>query len=825
MVASRRFPIKTLLISAGLSASLALLGCATNSFPSSEQVVPVPQTALNNSSVNDSKAISQQDSYRFDWSSDRVFNSNQGFKTSSFSNSIKPLLGLPAVERKLKSAEDFGGFANEFAKNLPGAQNSDYIPNTPAVIGNMAYFLTNSESGVNFFALRENGQAAWDLSLHENGRFNGSSPAVGKANANILFAISDLGRLYAVNATTGLVVSFAEVTEDEFLNSSPFVVDDGGGEDSVYLASQDGKIYRYIFNGSKFTFDFQVDPVTSATTGRFSTSPVVTDNYIYIGSEEGKVFKLDRETGSEISTLNLDDTVRAQGCMVKGSFAIDLFPDIGLVPCGSYLFKIRLNDSTSNAMSLKAQSPLLELRNLVTLKPTQLLGPNHNNRPQLRTTVLREPEPSEQDLSLEQTFGFQNGDFVRVDGALGFLYGEIEEVSEIGEVTFKGDGLYPIASPSPDPILFGGEDIFLANLTVRPTPVPSDSATPTPTATPSAGADPVTRFVIGQPDSLLAGDYIRFPTLPGEPVYRICSSSNTDCEDGSGSNYAGIEAYIPEDGADEDLVHLVTVPGAGLASLIETEMAVSNFVPLEKIQNQIIGTANSTIEFNLGSLKDFRVGQTIRVMHRDGNVHGRYEYGIIESLSSTGMRLVDPLVDAPIAGDAVDIIDPNTRAVGRVTISQAQSSGNILSNPVLRGNGQHVYLQHGNALFELDYSSDSAFQNSSNFLVLQSARLEQSNLGLTALSRSSPLVLDNDKLLTVDTDPSNRTGIFMNRVLLPLSSTAERLNDIYPILSPNSLGLLPNRAETRPVIFGSNGFAMFGGGNGVAYKLHKDVAW
>lgn len=835
MVASRRFPIKTLLLSAGLSASLALLGCATNSF--SPRPVPVPNTAQDSSALTSPSAAKSQTSatqseYHFDWSSDRIVNSGGGFKTASFSSAIKPLLQMPGVEQKLKSPETSGGFANEFAKDLPSADHGAYTPNTPAVIGDTAYFLTSSKASANFFALKENGQKAWELSLHENGKFDGTSPAVGKANPNVLYAISDLGRLYAVNATTGIVISYTEVTGDTFRYASPFVVDDGGSNDSIYLASyEDGKVYRYVFDGSHFTLDsdFPVEPTTSANTGRFSASPVVTDNYIYVGSEEGKVFKIDRFTGNLIEpALNLDTAVRATGCMVKGSFAVDLYPDIGVVPCGSYLFKIRLNDSSTAALSLRSQSPLLELRSLTTLKPTQILGPRHNNRPQLRTTILRDPAPTEQGLSLEQQFGFKKGDFVRVNSSTsGYLYGQVSEISDENAVTFIGDGLYPIASPSPDPILYGGETVDLANWVVRPTPMPSAGVTPSPTPTPSAGADPVTRFTIGSPDGLKAGDYIRFPTLSGQPVVQICSPSNTDCEDGSGSNYQGVELTIPDGGTEEDAVYLVTVPGTSLESKIADGLADTRFVPLEKIQNQVIGSSSSTIKLYLGDVTDFHAGQHVRVVHSDDQNNGRFEYGVIASVDSSArsLTLIDPLIDAPEAGASVEIVDPNDRAVGRVTISDLDSSGNIMSNPVLRGNGQQVYLQNGNVLYELNYSSDTSFRDSANYLVLQSGRLEQSNLNLTAGSRSSPLVLSDDKLLTVDTDPSNRTGIFMNRVLLPLSSTAERLNDVFPILVPNSLGLLPNRAETQPVLFGSNGFVLFGGGNGVAYKLHKDVAW
>ncbi|MBF2052636.1 MAG: PQQ-like beta-propeller repeat protein [Candidatus Sericytochromatia bacterium] len=740
---------------------------------------------------------------------------------------------MPGTERALRNPETSGGLSSDFAKNLPGADAVKVNPSTPVVIGTTSYFLTESKTSVNFFALNANGQVDWELSLHENGYFAGSSAAQGKAHANTLYAISNQGRLYAVNASSGLVTNFVQITEDEFEYTSPFVVNDGGGTDSIYLTSKKGRVYRYTFNGNSFTQSFRATPVTSSSTGVFSASPVVTSNHIYVGSEEGRFYKLNRTTGATVSSLDLYEAPWAEGCQVKAALVIDATQDIGLVPCGSFLFKLRLNDVSTTAISLLAQSPMLELRNLITLVPNQVLGPNHNNRPQLETTVLRDPEPAEDGLAIEQTFGFKAGDFVRVESSnRGMLYGEIEEISEEGELSFKGDGLYPLREPIPEPLLFGTEKLSLANMVVRPTPFPDpDEPVPTPTPSP-AGSDPVTRFVIGQPDGLSPGDYIRFPTLPGTPVRQICTSTHPDCDNGSGGKYAGIEEFFAtEDAAEDEFVYRVTVPGNDLEAWIDTALNTTRFVPIERVQNQVVTTslANSTQAFSLGSVKDFKAGDTIRISHRSNSPQGRFEYSVIESVDQTNRRIQlqanRTLRDAPQPGAQVEIITPNDRAYGRVLASQRNSSGNILSEPVLRGNGQQVYVQHGNILFESNYGSDSSFRDSANYLLLQSARLEQSNQGLTALSRSRPLVLDNDKLLTVDTDITRRTGIFVNRVLLPLSTSVERINDVFPILAPDSLGLLPQRAETRPVLLGTTGFFAVGGGNGVAYKLHKDLAW
>lgn len=866
MAAFKRFPVKTLLASTGLSASLALLGCATNGV-SNLSTLPGSQPPASSMQATTSQPTASSVAikpYRYDWSSDRVLYSDNGFKTASFVDSLKPTLELPPVERQTKNATTSGGLVSTFAKNLPGADSSAILPDSPpstgngeagsvpATFGDTTYFLTSSTTSTNVFGLGSNGQVVWELGLHDNGKFDGTSVAGGTAaGVNTLYALTDKGRLYAINASTGLVISFVEIPTEEFHKVSPFVVTMGSAGagsslvDRIFLTSDKGRVYRYTFTGSSFSQDFNVKPVTSSNTGRFSSSAVVTVNnngtpgdpsddtlrHVYAGSEEGKLYKLDPATGATLGTaLDLTTGTRSSGCQIRSTMVVDTNLDAGVVACGSYLFKVRLSDLSNSAPGLAAQSPLLELRQLTAISPTRVLGPNLNKRPLLQTTVLRDPLPTKASLKLEQPFGFQKGDFIRVESSTsGNLYAEIDTLTEDGAATFKGDGLYPIASPSPDPVLFGAEKVSLANNVVRPVRIPDGvSATPFPTPTPGpAGSDPVTRFPIGANDNLVAGDTLRFPTLPGAPLVTICSSTNSECDLGtSGAKFAGIERFVPNND-ETQAVQYVTVPGVALQTLISNEMANTRYVPFEKLTNQIIGTGNSALSFELASIKDFKAGDTVRITHQNNNTNGRYEYGVVSSVNASTRRLTltGPLVNNPTNGDTVEQVSPNDRAFGRVTGTLLDSNGNILSEPVLRGNGQEVYVQHGNTIFELNYASDGSFRDSANYLILQSGRLEQSNMSLTAQSRSRPLIVDNNKLLTVDTDPTGKTGIFMNRVLLPLSSTADHLNDLFPILAPNSLGQLPNRAETRPVLLGTSGFVMFGGGNGVAYKLHKDIAW
>lgn len=819
-------PIKISAVLCATSLSFtSLTGCLNTAPATDAQKTSENQTApiVNTNILETSSQVS-----RYDWSTDRIIGQSGGFQTQAFKERVKASLQLPAVEQNEKQASTSGGFANEFAKNLPSAVDVNHLPNSPAVLNNTAYFLTASDSSSNFYALDQSGALQWELALHENnGRFIGTSPAFGSAGGkNILYAITDQGRIYAVDASNGIVQGFVDVTSDKFMYSSPFVV--AGATDSVYVASQEGRVYKYTFNGSTFTQVYNTKIVNSSNTGKFSSSPVVLGNHVYVGSEEGKLYKLQESNGAVLSTLNLSEGVRSEGCQIKATLAIDTTLDAGLVPCGSYIFKVKLNSATNTGVSLTAQSTLLEVREQgLVFKPTRVLGPNINTRTLTSTTLLRDPPPDTNTFTIEQRFGFNANDFVRIEADSGSYYGTVKEITNTNEVTLIETEVIPLPSPSPNPFLVGGEKVSVQPFTVRPTPIPS--STPSPTPTPSTGADPVTQIVVTNVEGLQEGENLLFPTLPGAPTAQICSSTNTACNSSTTTNYAGIRQLTVLEaeaiGAKEQILYQLTFPGTQLGTLVSAELNTSRrFVPFEKVNNRVIGTANANNAIDLGSTAGFQSGQEVRITHPNGHLQGRYEYSTIASVSGNRLQLSRPLKDAPRAGARVEIIDQNPGAYGRLSLSNKFSSGNILSKPILRGNAQHMYVQHGNLIYELDYSNNNSFENSATYIVLQSGRLNHNNLNLTALSRSAPLVVGNDRLLAVDTDISGKTGIFMNRIFLPLSGTQEKLNDVFPIRTPNSLGDLPNRAETHPVLFGGSS-VLFGGGNGIAYKLHKDMAW
>lgn len=768
-----------------------------------------------------------------DWSSDRILSNVPGFKTQAFSDSLRPQLNLPALRATPKTPPNSNEFVNEFAKTIShDMDNGMPLPGSPAYITatDTAYFLTGSETLSNFYGLSSAGDVRWQLSLHDNnGKFVGTSPANGSAGGlNVLYVANDVGRLYAVNADTGIVISFIDASSDGFEYTSPFVI--AGATDNIYLASKKGKVYKYTFNGSAFTSVYST-AVLSGNLGKFSSSPLVTGltKSIYVGSDEGKFYKLEEGNNATTrSTLELNTLTRSERCQIKGTPAIDSSADVAIVPCGAYLFKVRLNDaSTSTNMAFAAQSPLLELKTPQVFKTPRVTGPNHFYRPIPITRIKAsgETKPSEKDFAVEQPFGFGSGDYVQVTfnrtGASAF-----ESIDKIDKdkITLL-DKMVPLPSPSPDPFFSNLDVVTTSNLVARKSPAPIPSTTPTPA--PVNGGDPVTQFTVGSAKDLKEGDILYFPSLPvGSQVYNICSSTNTNCENdlvaSPTTKYAGIAIVDLKKG-----LTTITVEGATLAPLLHARLATNSIVPFERLKNHVIGTANTNSVFQVADITGFQAGNLIRLTHQSGSSLGRYEYAIIGSIAGNTITLSasTPLLNTPATADVVDIMEQSTALFGRVLPVDAYSGANILSSPVLRGNSQHVYVQHNNLIFELDYSDDNNFRNTANYLVLQSGRLEGANRPLADASRSTPVIVDGNKLLALDTSPTGTTGIYINRVRLPLSTTVDKLNDTFAVALPNAQGGLPSRAETRPVQLGTSAFVLFSGGNGVVYKLHKDITW
>ena len=237
MVGFKKTPWANSLLTLSVTLPLAVAGCVTTQpDTTSPHVIPL-RSRSNAGGVTRSQAP-----LRYDWSSDRILQPTSGFQVASYSGSVRASLDAPAIEQQTKTIDASGEeFANEFAKFQPGATATNpNSPTTPAIARNTGFFLTESDSSVNFFALNETGQTLWQLSLHaDGGRFVGTSPALGNAlgTDGVLYAISDLGRLYAVDASSGVVRSFYQIAGDTFTNTSPFVVP-GNPSDQIFLVCQ-----------------------------------------------------------------------------------------------------------------------------------------------------------------------------------------------------------------------------------------------------------------------------------------------------------------------------------------------------------------------------------------------------------------------------------------------------------------------------------------------------------------------------------------------------------------------------------------------------------
>lgn len=837
-----RYP-KWLSISLGLCFLATSTSCVqgqgsvntTGTMPDLPDSVPriVNTVQQNSGSTANNNISSEQVKVRFDWSTDRVKTSNKSFKTQAFTDSIKATLDVPSVATSLRQGTNNAGFVNEFAKVSSSEDNSLVIPNVPAVSGTTTIMLTSSSSASNVFALNNLGDLIWQNSLHDNGgKFLGSSPSLGKQFTNSFYAISDQGRLYAINISTGIVQGFID-TSDTFAHASPLVIQDTPNNvDRVFVGSQSGKVYQYRFNGSAFLestaggVDWTVHPSAGTTgLGKISSSILTSpnSNYLYVGSEDGKFYRLDRSTGTAaqrettLTSTNVTFTTQSRStlCRVKATPVLDIPLDVGVVSCGGYLYRVKLNDLTASGMSITAQSPLLELSGLKLFKEIKRQGPNHDVRPKVHTFTKGDPEPKIKDFEVEVPFGFKTGDFVHVRSKRDEdLYGELDKVDK-QKFTFKEE-LFPLPSPSPSPFFTGGEKVTLANDTVRPSPVP---VLVTPTVAVPVG-DTVSSFTAGNIDELSTGDWLHFPSLPGAPLVRICTATDTNCDNnGGGAAYAGIDTGTK----------VVTVGHATLATLMNTEITNGNMIPFVKMRNQVVGPTVTTTQFNLADASGIKTNDVVRIVHQNGNDRGLYEYAIVQSVNSGLVTLTSNLRDLPAMGDRLEVVNNDTGVYGRVFPSLNTFSSDIVSSPVLGGGGsQFVYLAHGNVLYELDYTSVDNFKSSATYSVLQAGRLDQENVSLTDASRSTPFTYLGAnglrKLVVLDSDPIGKTGIYANRYYLPLSNTMEKLNDVFPINAPNGPGHMPRRAETRPILFDTS-FVTFGGGNGIVYKLHKDKVW
>jgi len=170
------------------------------------------------------------------------------------------------------------------APNLLWKFSSGGVASAPAVVSGKAFFGSwNSK----FFALdAENGKVIWEIET--NKLIHTSSPTV--VDGIVYFGTGGydpiLGELYAVNADNGEIIWVENFSYS--IDSSVFV-----DEKMVYFATDEDNTVRAVYreNGTQ---------AWSFKTGNwiYTSSPLVIENTLYIGSMDGYIYALDAKDGT-----------------------------------------------------------------------------------------------------------------------------------------------------------------------------------------------------------------------------------------------------------------------------------------------------------------------------------------------------------------------------------------------------------------------------------------------------------------------------------------------------------------------------------------------
>jgi len=97
-----------------------------------------------------------------------------------------------------------------------------------------------------------------------------------------------------------------------YINSSPAVSDN-----KVYFGSADGKVYCLDTDGSKI-WEYETSKMVTA-------SPLVTESYVYIGSNDGRLYCLDAVTGAKIWDFETGDGVNSSAALYEGNLYFGSF--------------------------------------------------------------------------------------------------------------------------------------------------------------------------------------------------------------------------------------------------------------------------------------------------------------------------------------------------------------------------------------------------------------------------------------------------------------------------------------------------------------------
>ena len=823
--------MKKLLITT-VALTFPIIGCSSN-------------LVSNNSSVKSVYSFSQSVS---DWRSDRIVGAEKKtFKTQAISNHIKADLTTPTVATlPITPIAKFTWAKSVNANSSPAMSvNSG---STPSVM----YFVTDNSSGSNVHAVNVtstntsvSGGLKWQRAL--GGSFSGSSPSIITSGSKNKIYVNN-GKLSCLDADTGNTIA-ETVISDTFKNSSPWVVASLSDNcDYIYLTGQSGNLYKYRLIWGNSSLDLMY---SKALGGAFSSSPVynAATSRIYIGSESGKLYEV-ADNGSLITEWNLTSGTgvsRNSAGKVLASPVIDDISKIALVPCGGYLFRINLNDSSVT------QSPLLEMRQ-------NLLASNGDivrREPATATnnTISGATAPTVNSFKVGDSGGFAIGDTLKIKVDMGTTVPSTTAATS-ATISFSLNAFTDLVPGNNIRVYDSNGNMYSGQIAAT-----WDGST-NPIKLTTAGLTP--------PHNIVAGDYVRkeYPVIAplGDfsvaDVADILPNDNLTFYDSSNVAYTGsvsgawgganpitlagalTPAYAPvvtDTCVLTDEKYNVTTPGEITFNVTSAaSLSIGNYIKISAAENigQIANISGVTVTLtSAGITPAINVANT-NVVKKIYSSSG-YEYTTITGIDSvTDLITVSPALPSTnnLVGSKVYVVQ-NNPYYGKTYLSGYEPIGDIKSAP--SSDGTYVYVGNNNALFELNYTDSSQFAGTATYCLGQAARMDSSGLNLQRVNQAGGAKLVNDTnnnrklIFMIDEDATLNTGTFINRFSTPLSGSYDRLNSFFPITEPNSLGQIASRnafplALGAPITIedGTKGYwGFFAGGNGIIYGLSLVNGW
>jgi outer membrane protein assembly factor BamB len=171
---------------------------------------------------------------------------------------------------------------------------------SPVVVEDVIYFASMDH---NLYALdKASGELLWSTNLQ------GAVPSSPLYADGVLYVGSFARKVFALDAATGEIL--AEHPTSEWVWGTPTLVDG-----TLYVADMGGFVYALRLEGGSFTEVWapQVSQLAIATT------PLVTDEFVIVGSRDRNVYWLDREDGSTTYAREVGGEVLADPLLVEAN--------------------------------------------------------------------------------------------------------------------------------------------------------------------------------------------------------------------------------------------------------------------------------------------------------------------------------------------------------------------------------------------------------------------------------------------------------------------------------------------------------------------------